>query len=70
MAQDLQSNSQEQQLIGLRQRLKEIRLAKKWLPEYRVNAPISISNSLSAYYNWLSKQEQNTIAMGKHISKL
>lgn len=61
------SASQEQQLTDLRQRLREIRVAKKWVQEYRINAPASVSSSLSAYYNWLDNQEQNTIAMGKRV---
>ncbi len=67
MQQSNLSVSQEQQLLDLRQRLREIRLAKKWLQEYRINAPASVSSSLSAYYNWLDKQEQNTITMGKRV---
>lgn len=57
----------EQQLEDLRQRLKEIRIAKKWLQEYRINAPVAISTPLGACYNWLNQQETKTIAMGKRI---
>jgi hypothetical protein len=57
----------EQQLTELRDRLKQIRNAKKWLQEYRINAPSSISSALAAYYNWLDSQENKTIAMGKKI---
>lgn len=57
----------EQQLIDLRIRLCELRTAKKWLQDYRIDAPPSVSNPLTAYYNWLIKQEEKTIAMGKRI---
>lgn len=57
----------EQQLADLRNRLVEIRTAKKWLQDYRVNAPESISKSLATYYGWLDQQESKTIAMGKRI---
>lgn len=59
----------EQQLNDLRERIKQIRSAKKWLQEYRINAPTSISSALSAYYNWLDTQERKTVAMGKRIKE-
>ena len=67
MQQPSLSAAQEQQLTDLRQRLRELRIAKKWVQEYRINAPASVSSHLSAYYNWLVNQEQNTIAMGKRV---
>lgn len=57
----------EEQLETLRIRLKEIRYAKKWLTEYRINAPVAVSRSLAAYYHWLCTQELNTVAMGKRL---
>lgn len=57
----------DRQLEELRDRLRKIRIAKKWLQEYRVNAPAAISASLSAFYAWLDQQEAKTIAMGKRI---
>ena len=62
-------NSAEQQLNELRERVKQIRTAKRWLQEYRINAPSSISSTLAAYYNWLDTQEQKTVAMGKRIKE-
>lgn len=58
---------EERQLEELRQRLQEIKTAKKWLQEYRVNAPPAISASLHACYNWLDSQQAKTISMGKRI---
>lgn len=58
----------EEQLNELRMRVREIRTTKKWVQEYRINAPISVSQALSAFYTWLDKQEKNTIAMGRRIS--
>lgn len=60
-------NQADRQLEELRDRLREIRIAKKWLQEYRINAPTAISASLSTCYNWLDEQESKTIAMGKRI---
>lgn len=57
----------EKQLSELRDRLRQIRNAKCWLQEYRVNAPPSASSALTIYYNWLETQEARTIAMGKRI---
>jgi len=62
-------NSKEQQLDDLRERVRQIRTAKKWLQEYRINAPQHISAMLATYYNWLDTQEQKTIAMGKRIKE-
>jgi hypothetical protein len=58
----------EEQLNELRMRVREIRIAKKWLQEYRVNAPVGISQALTPCYTWLDQQEQKTIAMGKRIN--
>ena len=57
----------DRQLEELRDRLREIRIAKKWLQEYRINAPAAVSASLAACYTWLDQQEEKTIAMGKRI---
>lgn len=57
----------EIQLAELRERLAEIRVAKKWLTEFRVNANPAVSAALSSYYNYLSEQESKTTAMGKRI---
>jgi len=57
----------EKQLSELRDRLKQIRNAKHWLQEYRVNAPSSISSALGIYYSWLETQEAKTITMGKRL---
>lgn len=54
----------EDQLNQLRERLREIRTARKWLQEYRVNAPVTLSKPLAQYHNWLCDQEKNTIQMG------
>lgn len=63
----ISNNSAEEQLNQLRQRLREIRLAKLWLQEYRVNAPITISKPLAQYHAWLCEQEKKTIQMGTRI---
>lgn len=57
----------DQQLENLRARLREIRIAQKWLQEYRINAPVALSMPLNACYNWLARQETKTIEMGKRI---
>ena len=57
----------EEQLEQLRKRLREIRLAKKWLQEYRVTAPITVSKALAQYHGWLCEQEKKTIQMGTRI---
>lgn len=59
----------EEQLAELRARVREIRTAKKWLQDYRINATIGESKALSAFYVWLCKEETNTVAMGKRISE-
>ena len=59
----------EEQLNELRMRVREIRTAKKWLNEYRINAPVAVSQALTACYNWLDQQEKKTIAMGKRINE-
>ncbi len=60
-------NQSEKQIQELRERLREIRIAKRWLQEYRINAPVTVSATLSACYGWLEQQEIKTIAMGKRI---
>lgn len=57
----------EKELQSLRERLQEIRIAKKWLQEFRVNAPPTVSAALAAYNNFLVAQEEKTLAMGKRI---
>lgn len=57
----------EQQLEELRARLQEIRIAKKWLQDFRINAPPSVSAALASYGNYLADQEAKTLAMGKRI---
>lgn len=57
----------DQELQSLRERLREIRVAKKWLQEFRVNAPPTVSAALAAYNNFLVTQEEKTLAMGKRI---
>ena len=59
----------ERQQEDLRHRLREIRIARKWLQEYRVNASPSESKVLSAYLVWLEAQEQRTIDMGSRLKK-
>lgn len=61
------ADSREGQLIELRTRIREIRAAKKWLQEYRINAPATMSKALAAYYTWLCQQEQRTIQLGQQI---
>ena len=61
------NESAEEQLANLRARVQEIRTAKKWLTEYRINASVAESKALTDYYSWLDKQEQRTIAMGMRI---
>lgn len=55
------------QLQDLRDRLKEIRIAKRWIQDYRINATPSERNVLAACYNWLCEQEEKTCNMGKRI---
>ena len=62
-------NQADRQLEELRERLKEIRIAKKWLQEYRINAPTAVSATLSVCYRWLDDQEAKTISMGKRIKE-
>lgn len=62
-------DSKEQQLDELRERVRQIKNAKRWLQEYRINAPASISSALITYYNWLDAQEQKTVAMDKRIKE-
>lgn len=57
----------EQELQSLRERLREIRIAKKWLQDFRVNAAPTVSAALSVYNNFLVTQEEKTLAMGKRI---
>lgn len=61
------SHQAEQELQALRNRLEEIRVARKWLQEFRVNATPGVSAGLSNYNNFLVNQEQKTIAMGNRI---
>lgn len=60
-------NHAQTQLQDLRDRLKEIRTAKRWIQDYRINASPPERNALSAYYNWLCEQEEKTSNMGKRI---
>lgn len=57
----------KRQLEDLRDRLRELRIARKWLQEYRVNASPSESRVLSAYLTYLEAQEQKTIDMGSRL---
>jgi hypothetical protein len=57
----------EQQLAELKERLQEIRVARKWLQELRVNAHPSVSKALASYHTYLVEQESKTIQMGKRI---
>jgi len=57
----------EQQLAELRERLQEIRIARKWLQEFRVNAHSSLSKPLASYHAYLVEQESKTIQMGRRI---
>lgn len=57
----------DQELQSLRERVREIRIAKKWLQEFRVNATPTVSAALSVYNNFLVSQEEKTLAMGKRI---
>lgn len=59
----------DQQLADLRARLRDIRTAKYWVQEYRVNAKESESRALAGLYVWLDQQEAKTIAMGKGIKE-
>lgn len=61
------TSTADEQLNNLRARVREIRAAKKWLQEYRINAPATMSKSLAAYHNWLCQQEERTIQLGKRI---
>lgn len=65
----LSVSASEQQLEELRQRLREIRTARRWLCDYRVNAPPSTSAALASYYKWLCDQEDKTLEMGKRLKK-
>ena len=62
-----QNNYAQTQLQDLRDRLKEIRIAKRWIQDYRINASPPERNALAAYYNWLCDQEEKTCNMGKRI---
>lgn len=61
------NDSLEEQLELLRKRFIEIRVSKRWLQEYRVNAPVTLSQPLAQYYKWLCDQEDKTVQMGKRI---
>ncbi|HCF26958.1 MAG TPA: hypothetical protein DEV81_07055 [Cyanobacteria bacterium UBA11049] len=62
-------SSSERQLEDLRNRLKEIRTARKWLNDFQFNNSGSTTNSkgLSKYLHWLNNQESKTIELGKKI---
>ncbi len=60
-------NGADRQLNELRERVREIRTAKRFVQEYRINASLQESRVLSALYTWLEVQEQRTIAMGERI---
>lgn len=62
-------SSSERQLEDLRNRLKEIRTARKWLNDFQFNSSSSATNSkgLSKYLHWLNNQEIKTIELGKKI---
>lgn len=57
----------EQQLNELRERVREIKIARKWLQEFRVNAPPASSKALASYHSYLVEQESKTIQMGKRL---
>lgn len=65
----LSTSASEQQLEELRQRLRDIRTARKWLSDFRVNAPPSTSAALASYYKWLCDQEDKMLEMGKRIKQ-
>lgn len=69
MQQPNSNNLADQQLIDLRARLRDIRTAKYWLQEYRVNAREHESRALTGFYMWLDQQEAKTIAMGRRIKE-
>lgn len=60
-------NSTEERLEGLRDRVKQIRIAKQWLESYQIVAPPTVSAALGSYYNWLTEHEQKTIELGRRI---
>ena len=57
----------QQQIEELRERVREIRNARKWLQEYRINAPPSTSKALASYHSYLVEQEAKTIQMGQRL---
>ena len=57
----------EQQLQNLRDRVKNIRIARHWLQEYQINAPTQLRSALAQYSKWLTEQEQKTIELGRTI---
>lgn len=60
-------NSTEERLEGLRNRIRQIRIAKQWLESYQIVAPTAVSAALGSYYNWLVDHEQKTMELGKRI---
>ena len=61
-------SSSERQLEDLRNRLKEIRTARKWLNDFQFNNASNVnSKGISKYLHWLNTQETKTIELGKKI---
>lgn len=60
-------DSIEDQLQELRNRIREIRLAKKWLQSYQIEAPIQLASALGAFQKWLSEQEEKIERLGRRI---
>lgn len=51
-------DSLEEQLQELRNRIREIRVARKWLQSYQIEAPVQISAALGALDGCLSRRKK------------
>lgn len=60
-------DSTEEQLQELRNRIREIRIARKYLQSYQIEAPIQVSFALGAFQRWLFQQEEKIERLGKRI---
>lgn len=60
-------DSTDEQLQELRNRIREIRTARKWLQSYQIEAPVQISAALGAFQKWLIEQEEKTERLGRRI---
>jgi len=47
------------ELAYLKEQVRELQIARRWLKEYRLTIPLSSNFHLSNYFYFLSKQEVN-----------